>query len=76
MKENTLYSVNYEVGMRDLLGVWLEKSLVRDEFVTCRQLLQRNFPQYIKNSFLAYARKNIKTDTLWFYQNNMDQMLN
>jgi hypothetical protein len=67
-----LYSVNYEVGMRDLLGVWLEKSLVRDELVSCRHLLQRNFPQYIKNSFLAYARKNIKIDSLWFYQNNFD----
>jgi hypothetical protein len=59
--------------MKDLVGIWLETSLTRDELVNCRQLLQRKLPQFIKNGFLAYARKNIKLETpIWNQRNVFD----
>ncbi len=67
-------SVFNEVGLRDLVNVWLETSLEKEEIVSCRQLLKKSLPQYIKNSFLIYAKKNVKLESpiAWHFQNTYD----
>lgn len=57
-----------------MVDVWLETSLEQEQVVSCRQLLKKSLPQYIKNSFLIYAKKNVKLESpiAWHFQNTYD----
>ena len=60
--------------MMNLSGVWLEVCLGDNEAVSCRQLLEKELPQYIKNSFINYARKRLRLESpvSWNYRVDFD----
>ncbi len=48
-------------GLRHMVGAVSRSLLGEEEFISCRQIEEKELPQFIKNSFQALARKQVKS---------------
>jgi hypothetical protein len=58
-----LNSIGVDDGLRMMVEVVLQSILGEDQTVSSRQLEKKELPQFIKNSFQAIARKQVKNNT-------------
>ena len=69
-------SIGVDDGLRRMVGVVLQSILGEDHSVSCRQLEQKELPQFIKNSFQAIARKQVKNSTALSIKQQKDSVFN
>lgn len=53
-------TLGYEEGVRRMVTALLHKIMDEQDTISCRQLCEKELPDFVKNSFRAIARKRIK----------------
>jgi len=62
--------------MESLITSWLDAAMPSGEQISCRTLVDKDLPFYIKNSFLALARKRIKLGPQFSQENGESTGIN